>query len=247
MTPRALFAAALIFAVAGCRRSQPLPPAQQEAAPPPPVVVPAIASVSVAPPPAPAPMPTVEELAVKKCPARIARVKLPSGSRVELIGCPESEGYEEKIAGAKSALVLVDSENKTEDSVELSKDEETAKLEVEDVYGDGRPMIVVTTTHPCMGSWCGPTTRLYDVESGKLRAMRIDGDVIELKSALKITWWFHPARSGKGKDIYKIVSTIQGTVEGTRYAFENAKWVAHKGPLKNWTGEHLKDTEAEFP
>jgi len=193
-------------------------------------------------------MPEVDELATIECPARIATVKIDGGS-VEAIGCPEGEGYEKHVKG-RSRLALLDASGKQIDEVEVSDDPYAmVKVEVEDLYGDQRPVFMVTVTVPTMGSWGGPTTTPYQIEGAHLRPILVNGNgkKLELTSAIKITWWTKPARSGHGKDIYKIVTTIQGTDEGTRYSFEDGKWVAHKGTLKNWTGEHLSNTEAEFP
>jgi hypothetical protein len=91
---------------------------------------------------------------------------------------------------------------------------------------------------------------LTDAALRRLRAFEKVGapEDIELVSAIKRTWWLHAAREGrKGQDIYEIRTSAEGKDVGNRYSFENARWIVRSGPLKNWTGEHLKDTEAEFP
>ena len=200
-------------------------------------------------------LPELEKLETKKCPAPIARVDIDKGgpdfARVELVGCPEGEGGGPAVPGAgKSRLTI--SSAKGFHSVELAEgDSHTEKLEVQDLYGTGRPVFLVTVTQPSMGSWQGPTTTLYEIEASRLVPLSTsvkDGGLepISLVSAIHVTWWLHEARSKKGKDIYEIRTNAEGKSMGYRYAFEKNKWVVHSGPLKKWTGEHLPDTEAEF-
>jgi hypothetical protein len=188
-------------------------------------------------------LPDIEALKVKSCPAPIARVKVPEG-RVEIIGCPDEMGDDIQRNTETSRIVLVDSAGKTKSEGKLADSGEQASvsLELYDLYGDGRPVFFVTVTVPTMGSWNGPTTTLYEIDGGKLRG--VSG--FSLVSSINNTWWVSPARSGRGKDVYQIRTNREGESNGTRYAFEQGRWVARSSRLQNWTGEHLSNTDAEF-
>lgn len=201
-------------------------------------------------------LPKIERIEVKKCPARFATVKLDSEhgfeGRVELTGCPTED--EKAHPAGKARLALIDSKGVEKSSILLADGaQQSEKLEVNDLYGTGRPVFFVTVTEPTAGGSNGPITSIYEVDGDKLVQLRVAGKnggvggEITLKESLTVHWWLHPARGGRGQDIYLLTAPNTGAVMGYRYAFENGKWVVRSGELKKWTGEHLKDTEAEFP
>ncbi|MFO0742391.1 MAG: hypothetical protein U0270_41340 [Labilithrix sp.] len=207
------------------------------------------APVKSAAPPS-ATLPKVERVEAKTCPARIASVKLAEG-RVDLTGCPEDAKTR---TPGKARLTLVDAKGTEKSAVQLADGaEHSEKLEVNDLYGTGRPVFFVTVAEPTAGGSNGPITSMYEVEGDKLVPLRVagknggTGGEITMKDSLTVHWWLHPARGGRGQDIYLLTAPHSGAVTGYRYAFENGKWVVRSGELKKWTGEHLKDTEAEFP
>lgn len=262
---------ALLLVVCGCDRtggSKPAiaadadPPAKSAAAPLPSASAGPLPSTAAPLPSASTgdtvstPLPKVERAAVKTCPARFAVVKLDKAhgmeGRVELTGCPEEEG---RLYGAgKAKIALIDAKGAEKNAIVLADGpQHSEKLEVNDLYGTGRPVFFVTVTEPTAGGSNGPITSMYEVDGDKLVQLRVagknggPGGEITLKSSITVHWWLHPARAGRGQDIYLLTAPNSGATTGYRYAFEKGKWVVRSGELKRWTGEHLKDTEAEFP
>lgn len=243
----------LLLGLAGCKHAEPTPEPAGVAASATPTSTSSAPSTQAPTPPAPSasaaksPLPKVEKLDVKKCPARMAVVKH-EGLVVELTGCPENVNGK-----GKAMLTLLDAKGAKKNEVELANgDAHSEELDVKDLYGTGKPVFFVTTAVPTMGSWGGPTTTIYEIENDRLAPVSVtnkDGKTqpLSLVSAIKSTWWLHPARSGKGQDIYVIKTSAEGKDTGYRFAYENGKWTARFTELKKWTGEILKDTMAEFP